>query len=119
MDFFTGLGKRRGVVVTSTSLCYHVTQYVTSKEFFDELEWLLKAIDPIYVADAITRVGLRYVDAILPTDDRNIFDYINPSMTGFSLGDSKQRHVQTVVEHPKSNGGIAVRFLALDIPMYL
>jgi uncharacterized protein (TIGR04255 family) len=119
MFAFTDSSKKRGVVVTSTSLCYHVTQYVTSAEFFEELGRLLQVLEPIYAADAVTRMGLRYVDAIIPSANMSISDYISPSMVGVSLGGVEQRRVQCVVEEARPNGGIAVRLLALGIPIYL
>jgi uncharacterized protein (TIGR04255 family) len=119
MYAFTDSSKRRGIVVTSTSLCYHVTKYVTSKEFFDDLGHVLKMLEPIYAGEPVTRLGLRYVDAIVPKQNEGVLDYIDKSMVGIALGGTNQRRVQCVVEETRENGGIAVRLLALGVPLYL
>lgn len=119
MYAFTDASKRRGVVISSSSLCYHVTQYLTSNEFFDELGLVLKTLEPIYATDAVTRLGLRYVDAIVPDPGESVFDYIDSSMVGISFGETRQKRVQCVIEEARPNGGIAVRLLALGLPIYL
>lgn len=117
MYSFTDLAKRRGVIVSSGSLCYHATEYVTSAEFFAELGWVLKAVGPIYEQDSVIRLGLRYVDVIVPKENETVFDYVIPSMTGIPLDASKR--VQCVVELPRVDGGIAVRFMALGSSLIL
>lgn len=119
MYAFSDATRRRGVVVSSNNLCYHVTKYETSKEFFEQLGRLLKTIEPIYANDAIARLGLRYVDAIVLDGDGSISDYIAPEMLGISLNGDYQKRVQCVVEQSRPNGGIAVRLLAVGAPMYL
>jgi len=115
---FTDASKRRGVLISSSSVCYHVTEYVTSNEFFEQLGNVLRAIEPIYAKDTVTRLGLRYVDAIVPRDAETVFDYVNPALAGVNLNGDSSRRVQCVVEQPRQNGGIAIRFLALGIPIY-
>jgi uncharacterized protein (TIGR04255 family) len=115
---FTDASKRRGVLISSSSVCYHVTEYVTSTEFLDQLGNLLRAIEPIYAKDTVTRLGLRYVDAIVPLDAETVFDYVNPALAGIPLNGDSSRRVQCVVEQPRQNGGVAIRFLALGIPIF-
>jgi len=115
---FADANRRRGVVISSGSVCYHVTEYATSNEFLDQLGSVLRAIEPIYATDTVTRLGLRYVDAIVPEDNETVFDYVSPALAGVSLDDGSSRRVQCVVEQPRQDGGIAIRFLALGIPIY-
>jgi uncharacterized protein (TIGR04255 family) len=118
MYAFSDSTKRRGVVITAGSLCYHATEYETSKEFFEQLGRVLTMVEPVYARDTVTRLGLRYVDAIVPRHGESVFDYLNPAITGISLDGDSQRRVQCVIEQPRANGGITVRLLALGVPIY-
>jgi uncharacterized protein (TIGR04255 family) len=118
MYAFTDATKRRGVLVSTMSVCYHATAYETSKEFFEQLGRVLTAIEPVYASDTVTRLGLRYVDVIVAELGESVFDYITPAIAGVALNEDDQRRVQCVIEQPRPNGGIAVRLLSLGVPLY-
>lgn len=59
---------RQGVVITPNTLILHTTRYTNSADFFKQLEDILvlfKAMLPEGVM--VNRLGLRYVDLLLPT----------------------------------------------------
>jgi uncharacterized protein (TIGR04255 family) len=118
MYAFTDSSRRRCVLVTSASVIYQATEYETSKEFFEQLGRVLTAIEPVYGSDTVTRLGLRYVDAIVPREGESVFDYLTPSMRGISLNEVDPRRVQCVIEQQRSDGGITVRLVALGLPLY-
>jgi uncharacterized protein (TIGR04255 family) len=79
------LNKNRtcGVVLQHSSFIYHTTAYETSDQF---RERIMAALEP--VADSVTltlieRVGLRYIDLVIPDSDESLGDYLHASLTGF------------------------------------
>ena len=116
MFAFTDSTRRRGLLISAGSVVYQATEYQTSKEFFEQLGRVLTALEPVYGNDTVTRLGLRYVDVIVPREGESVFDYLTPSMRGITLNDNDSRRVQCVIEQQRSGGGIAVRLVALGFP---
>jgi len=59
--------RRQGVLLTANMLILHTTRYKTSSIFFDDLGFLLEQLIEVLPQDVPTkRLGLRYVDLLLP-----------------------------------------------------
>jgi uncharacterized protein (TIGR04255 family) len=117
---FSDVERNKGVVVTSGSLVYHVTAYKESQDFFQELEWVLKAVEPFYASDLVARAGLRYVDAIIPSPGEDAFRYVKSEFCGINLDSGQEkRRIQMLVEYPRQNGALTLRLLSLGPGFYL
>src|SRR5574344_2105505 len=55
-----------GFILGASSLAYHTTHYETRHEFLPELAQGLQAVHKVVFLDHIARLGLRYLDAVIP-----------------------------------------------------
>lgn len=81
--------KTAGFILNTLSLTFHTTHYVTKQEFIPELLDGLKIVHNIVKLDQINRLGLRYLDAVLPSDDENVNEYLIDQLHGINF-DSKR-----------------------------
>ncbi|GMV69555.1 MAG: hypothetical protein AMXMBFR76_19940 [Pseudomonadota bacterium] len=59
-----------GFILAPSAITYHTTHYDTHKEFIPELLRGLAAVHETVTLDHVGRLGLRYLDAVLPRVDR-------------------------------------------------
>lgn len=71
-----------GFVLSSTALTYHTTQYDTHNEFFDELLLGLDAVHRVVGLDHLSRLGLRYLNAVLPREGETVEQYLASGLHG-------------------------------------
>ena len=81
---FLNVAKTRSVVITEQFAAYQTTDYTTFAEFIPEVIRLMDALAKAGADILITRVGLRYVDAIVPLAGKTWRDYLNPGLHGTS-----------------------------------
>ncbi|XSG86662.1 MAG: TIGR04255 family protein [Methylohalobius sp. ZOD2] len=55
-----------GFILNASSLTFHTTHYETHNEFIPELLLGLKAVHDVVNLEHLDRLGLRYLDAVLP-----------------------------------------------------
>lgn len=80
--------KREGVILSPDSLVFHATSYKTSNEFFRNLEFVLSELAEILPKNVeINRLGLRYIDLLLPNDEFSIDDQVAGKLGSVSLDD--------------------------------
>jgi len=116
---FSDRERSKGVVVTGSSVVYHVTSYKESRDFFEELGWVLTTLETLYAGDLVARLGLRYVDAIVPMSGESASAYIRPEFAGIDLESGHERKVQMLAEYPRNNGALTLRYLCLGPGVYL
>lgn len=73
--------RSKGLIFSANTLILHTTSYTTSKDFFDDLAAALKIlIDVIPKAIKVNRLGLRYIDLLLPQHglevDQQVVDHL-------------------------------------------
>src|SRR6266571_5727337 len=73
---FADDAKRHGVVLQQNSIGLHATDYSTHDEFSGRLEVILKAMESIIPSMFIKRLGLRYIDVIVPRPGENLNNYV-------------------------------------------
>ena len=59
--------RRKGVILSSNALILHTTSYTTSKDFFADLGFVLGHLAEVLPSGIqVNRLGLRYIDLLLP-----------------------------------------------------
>lgn len=75
-----------GFILNPTSITFHTTHYETSNEFIPELLRGLKTVNEIVGLEHLSRLGLRYLDAVLPKSDETIDKYLADGLHGIRFG---------------------------------
>jgi len=113
---FTNTQRTEGYLLLSNSLVFHTTTYDTFQDFLNKTIIGLKLVHEIVELAYVERIGLRYLDAIVPMNlDDTLEQYLNPSLLGFSasleghLGHSFTETVTTIAE-----GNLVARAVITD-----
>lgn len=73
---FASTDNKKGVVIQNNSLVYHVTEYNTYADFHDELMYIIKVVSDIIPNILVDRLGVRYIDFIVPENGESPEKYI-------------------------------------------
>ena len=82
---FTNAQRNEGYLLSADSLVFHSTVYETFDVFSNRLLERLSLVHEAVELAYIERIGLRYLDAVIPKGDDVIDAYLNPSLLGLSL----------------------------------
>lgn len=82
----TKADRSSGFILGQSSLTYHTTHYETSDEFLPELLRGLKAVHRVVNLDHLSRLGLRYLDAVLPKACEPVELYLADGLRGIGFG---------------------------------
>ena len=74
-----------GFILGPTAITYHTTHYATHKEFIPELMRGLAIVHEVVALDHVTRLGLRYLDAILPRAGETVEHYLVNGLHGIAF----------------------------------
>lgn len=74
----------RGVHISSRVISLHATQYIDFPQFNAHLTEVLKAIEGSGLSPFVERLGLRYIDYILPSEGHETREYLVPTLHGVS-----------------------------------
>jgi len=80
-----------GFIIGQSYLTYHTTHYTTHDQFFNELLLGLKTIHSIIKLEHLRRLGLRYLNAVLPLNGETIDQYLVSGLHGIRL-DAQSRY---------------------------
>jgi len=83
--FFAQADRKAGFMVSQTSILFHTTHYETSADFLPKLLEGLKIVHEIVGLAHVARIGLRYLDAVLPRSGESPYAYIVPTLHGIDL----------------------------------
>ncbi len=112
--------KTAGFILDTSSLTFHTTHYETNKEFISELLNGLKIVHQEVKLDHLSRLGLRYLDAILPSSKENVTQYLVPGLHGINLNQEQLNYslhesiFQTECEPLLKKGKLIVRVIQLQ-----
>jgi uncharacterized protein (TIGR04255 family) len=81
---FSNRDSSQSFVLEQNGLTFHVTDYEDFNWFLDLFLKQLSRINEVVKPDSSERIGLRYIDAVLPREGANIQDYFIPEMLGLS-----------------------------------
>lgn len=105
---FTRKDQTAGFVLTPSQLVYHTTHYQTDEQFLPVLLSGLSIVHEVVELEYVDRLGLRYLNAILPTGDELLDDYLMPGVRGISpVGDMiPARSIsESIFQRPLENTG--------------
>ncbi len=96
---FSKADRTAGYILNKSSLIYHTTHYETSEAFIPPLLKGLTAIHNVVTLDHLSRLGLRYLDAVLPKTDEKVEQYLVDGLHGLNFG-ATQRYslIESVFE---------------------
>ena len=81
---FMNAERTEGYLLLSNALVFHTTTYDTFADFLQKTIFGLNLVHEIVELAYVERIGLRYLDAIVPLDNDILKQYLNPSLLGFS-----------------------------------
>jgi uncharacterized protein (TIGR04255 family) len=71
-----------GVQLGTRSISLHATSYLDSSDFLRRWGQILDVIGAARLDAFVERAGLRYVDLIVPNDDKSVEEYLKSSLQG-------------------------------------
>ena len=81
---FSNFDQTEGYLLTSDALIFHTTMYNSHEDFLKKIKVGLDLTHEALNLDYVDRIGLRYLNAVIPKDDKTLVDYLSPSLLGFS-----------------------------------
>lgn len=109
---FSDRANQSGFVVLQEAITYHTTAYTTFEEFLEKLRIGLTQIQEELHIALTTRVGLRYVDLIVPDEGENLDSYVTERLLGFPLDkiSATPGQQQTIAMTKTNDGNLVLRF---------
>lgn len=83
-----------GFILGPSTISYHTTHYQTHNEFIPELLRGLMAVHDAVALDHVSRLGLRYLDAVLPHAGETTEQYLVGGLHGIDFNAARQ-HAMT------------------------
>ncbi len=80
----TAADQHSGLILDDSTLTYHTTRYDTKMPFIDELVEALGHLHKIAKLDHLSRLGMRYLDAVFPKASHRIDEYLVAAVHGVS-----------------------------------
>jgi len=82
---FSSEDRTRGFVLLPNSISFETTRYGTWREFLAEaMRGFRLVADTVGGLSYVDRIGLRYLDAVVPTANESVHDYVNREFHGLS-----------------------------------
>lgn len=81
-----------GFILGTSSIVYHTTHYETHEEFLPELMLGLKIVHKAVNLDHVSRLGLRYLDAVLPNDGETVPQYLQDGLRGITVSGKSPKY---------------------------
>ena len=79
-----------GFILAPSAITYHTTHYDTHSEFIPELLRGLAAVHEVATLDHVSRLGLRYLDAVLPRAEESVEQYLVDGLHGIEFNATQQ-----------------------------
>lgn len=86
-----------GFILNANSLSFHTTHYDTSQEFIPTLLLGLAAIHKVVGLAHVSRLGLRYLDAVLPINGESIEKYLAPGLHGLEFSAPRRQSMMETI----------------------
>ena len=82
----TRADRSAGYILSPNAIIFHTTHYDTRDAFIPEILQGLKIVHDVVGLDHVSRLGLRYLDAVLPGSEENIDQYLVDGLHGIRFG---------------------------------
>lgn len=101
-----------GFILEPAALVFHTTAYADFSEFLSMTLMGLSAVQGIAKISLVERVGLRYIDLIVPLENAPLERYVQPALVGLSLHDlgMATETVQQFVSARTDAGKLFIKF---------
>lgn len=111
-----------GFILGPSSITYHTTHYDTHNEFISELLRGLAAVHEVATLDHVSRLGLRYLNAVLPRAGESVEQYLVDGLHGIEFNAMRQHAMTESVfatdTHPLvAKGTLVVRVYRAVAPL--
>jgi len=73
---------KKGIVLGTEGMSFTVSDYSTFEDFRVGLQIGLLTVQEIVKLELRTRVGLRYIDLVIPKEGKRVSDYVRPEILG-------------------------------------
>jgi uncharacterized protein (TIGR04255 family) len=83
---FTNSKKTGEFVLFQNSISYQTTRYETSQEFMPRLMTAIRTVHKELNLDYVEQIGFRALDAIIPSKDHSLENWLKPELLGFYSG---------------------------------
>ncbi|GEM_PF-5706075 len=108
-----------GFVLGKDYLTFHTTEYKTKEEFIPEILKGLTAVAKVTNLSFITRIGLRYLDAVIPKPGEDYREYLNDGLHNLKIDLEQVQSInemvfKTEVEPLVNNGIFIVRVYSAE-----
>jgi len=112
---FTNTQRTEGYLLLSNALVFHTTTYDTFADFLQKTISGLNLVHEIVELAYVEKIGLRYLDAVMPMDSDTLQQYLNPSLLGFSANlEGRLSHSFTETVTVIEDGNLVARAVITD-----
>ncbi len=97
-----------GIILGSDVITFHSSTYVDSTDFLEKLENIVSNFEQVAPDNIeVTRLGLRYIDLLLPENDISVDQQVEDKLGSISLDDagSHFQNLEEVTRYKTSIGG--------------
>lgn len=79
------------ILVDENGLTYQMSEYSVFEDLIAEMQSVLEPFAKHVEPDLVQRIGLRYVDLVVPSDGKEISSYFSGGLRGFRIADTDDR----------------------------
>ncbi|MDR1424605.1 MAG: TIGR04255 family protein [Azoarcus sp.] len=111
-----------GFILAPWGITFHTIHYQTHEQFIPELLAGLKTVHDVVKLDHVSRLGLRYLDAVLPRNGETVEEYLVGGLHGIKF-DATRRYTMTEsmftteVKPLLSTGTLVTRVYRMNAPL--
>ncbi len=118
----TNSDRKSGFILSPSHLAYHTTHYETHDQFFNTFLLGLEKIHSIIKLDHLSRLGLRYLNAVLPETGEAVEQYLNDGLHGIRIHATPRYSLHesvydTKIQSSLSSGTLVNRILCKQGPL--
>lgn len=115
---FTSMDRTAGLILDSTSLAFQTTAYAGFDSFSAALLRGLDVLNKVVGLTYVERIGLRYLDAVYPSEEETLSQYLIPEVLGLSekLGGTLA-HSFSETQAQNTTGIVVARIIIQDGPV--
>lgn len=112
---FMNTQRTEGYLLLSNALVFHTTTYDTFADFLQKTIFGLNLVHEIVELAYVERIGLRYLDAVMPMENDTLQQYVDPSLLGFSANlEGRLSHSFTETVTVVEEGNLVARAVITD-----